>query len=237
MSRILIVSDIHANAPAFTAVVENEPVVESVVFLGDAVDVGPHPNAVCDRLRELPLIAAVRGNHDWAVLNAVTISQWCTDPHKQWQHWTYSKLTDENRRFLRSLDRTTTVSHEGYSLRLHHGDFPSPSGHDGEWQSRVTPGDDPTVFEIIAAQYDEDIIVHGHSHYPFKETVNGTMFVNPGSVGLQREGCPADRARYAVLEDGTFELREVPYSTERVTADARSVGGPYDEHWDRNGDA
>lgn len=237
MSRSLIVSDIHANAPAFTAVVENEPTVESVVFLGDAVDVGPHPNAVCDRLRDLPVVAAVQGNHDRAVLDADDVSPDCTDPHRLWQQWTYAELTAENRRFLRALDRTTTVSHEGCSFRLHHGDFSPPGGHEGEWQPRSTPGDDSTVFEAVAARYDEDVILHGHSHYPFKQTVNGTTFVNPGSVGLQREGWPADRARYAVLANGTFELRDVPYSTEQVTADARSVGGPYDDHWERTGDA
>jgi putative phosphoesterase len=237
VSRSLIVSDIHANAPAFAAVVENEPAIESVVFLGDAIDVGPHPNTVCDRLGALPLIAAVQGNHDRAVLDAVDVSPDCPDPHRLWQHWTYSELTAVNRRFLGSFDRTTTVSHEGCSLRLHHGDFSPPEGHEGKWQTRTTPSDDSAVFEAVAARYDEDVILHGHSHYPFKNTVNGTTFVNPGSVGLQREGWQADRARYAVLENGTFELRDVSYSTEQVTADVRSVGGPYDDHWERPGDA
>jgi putative phosphoesterase len=235
VSRTLIVSDIHANAPALKAVIENEPAVESVIFVGDAVDVGPHPDAVCDRLRDLPLVAAVQGNHDRAVLNAADVSPNNVDPHTQWQHWTYSELAGENHQFLRTLDRTTTFSHKGRTLRLHHGDFSPPEGYDGEWEPRTTPADDTAVFEAVAARYDEDVILHGHSHYPFEETVDGTTFVNPGSVGLQREGWPADRARYAVLKGGEFELRAVTYSTEQVTADARDLGGPYDDHWDRNG--
>jgi hypothetical protein len=40
--------------------------------------------------------------------------------------------------------------------------------------------------------------------------------VNPGSVGLQRDGDP--RARYAVIENGAVELKQVAYDVEAAVA-------------------
>ena len=235
VTRVLIVADIHANAPALDAVLDAEPEHDAVIFLGDAVDNGPHPDAVCERLRELDTLAGVRGNHDRAVLAAGAGGS--HDPNVAWQRWSYDRLSEPSRAYLRSLDRTATVAPADVPLRLHHGDFPPPNGHDARWRTRVTPEDDPEFFESVAARYDEDVVLHGHSHFPFAATVAGTRFVNPGSVGLQREGWPADRARYAVLESetGTFDLRSVTYDVSRVVRDARTLGSPSLALWDRPG--
>ena len=233
MTRVLIVGDVHANAPALEAVLAAEREYDSVLFLGDAVDCGPHPNAVCERLAGLDRLAGVRGNHDRAVLAAAAADAPDDDPHARWKRWSFDRLSATSRAFLESLDTTTTVAPDGRPLRLHHGDFPPPEGHDGEWRTRVTPTDDPAFFEAVAARYDEDAVLHGHSHYPFVATVAGTTFVNPGSVGLQRPGWPADRARYAVLEAGTFDLRSVRYDTTDVTADSCALDNPYSSDWDR----
>jgi diadenosine tetraphosphatase ApaH/serine/threonine PP2A family protein phosphatase len=50
--------------------------------------------------------------------------------------------------------------------------------------------------------------------------------VNPGSVGLPRDGDP--RACYAVLEDGEAVLRRVPYDVDRTIADLRAWSLPAD---------
>lgn len=230
----------HANAPALDAVLAAEPSHDGVLFLGDAVDCGPHPDAACERLRDLDVLAGVNGNHDRAVLDAGTAadagaeSAAAGDPYARWKRWSYDRLSDDSVAFLESLDATASVDADGRSLRLHHGDFPPPEGYDGEWRTRVTPEDDVAFFESVAARYDEDAVLHGHSHYPFAATVAGTSFVNPGSVGLQRPGWPPDRARYGVVEDGEFGLRSVAYDPHRVIADSRALGNPYLDDWARS---
>lgn len=233
VKNALIVSDIHANAPALEAVLAAEPDCDSVVFLGDAVDCGPHPEVVCERLRSRDLVAGVRGNHDRAVLDAADGEDLSDDPYAEWKKWTHGRLSAESHDFLRSLARTTTVTASDRSLRLHHGDFPQPEGHDGEWSTRVTPEDDTALFKTVTARYDEDVIVHGHSHYPYEATVAGTTFINPGSVGLQRPGRPVNRAHYAVFESGTFDLRTVSYDVTEVTTDLEALESPFYEVWDR----
>jgi diadenosine tetraphosphatase ApaH/serine/threonine PP2A family protein phosphatase len=50
--------------------------------------------------------------------------------------------------------------------------------------------------------------------------------VNPGSVGLPRDGDP--RACYAVLEDGEPVLRRVAYDVDRTVAELLAWGLPDD---------
>ena len=233
MPRVLVVADVHANGPALEAVLAAEPERDSVCFLGDAVDAGPHPEAVCERLRDLDALTGVRGNHDRTVLDAADPDALDDTPHADWQRWTYDRLSAESRSFLESLDLTTTFSVGDETFRLHHGDFPAPDGYDDEWRTRTTPDDDSAVFEALTDRYDEDVVLHGHSHYPFEATVGGTTFLNPGSVGLQRAGWPLDRARYAVWENGSFDLRAVTYDTSSVSADSRSLASPYRDLWGR----
>lgn len=230
MSRVLVLADVHANAPALDAVLAAESTPDRVLFLGDAVDNGPHPDAVCERLRELDAVG-VSGNHDRDVVEVGARDRPIDDPHARWKSWTYDRLSAESRRFLGSLARTRVVSLQGRTVRLHHGDFPSPEGHEGAWQTRAPPREDASVYEALADRYDEGTVLLGHSHRPFEVTVRGTTFVNPGSVGLQRGGRPPDRARYATVEDGTVDLREVTYDPGPLREDLLALDSPYYEIW------
>ena len=230
MSRVLVLADVHANAPALDAVLAAEPAPEAVFFLGDAVDNGPHPNAVCERLRELDLVG-VSGNHDRAVAEVGARDRPGDDPHARWKSWSYDRLSGESRTFLESLARTRTVSIRDRDLRLHHGDFPSPESHEGAWPTRAPPWEDASVYEAVADRYDEGTVLLGHSHHPFEVVVRGTTFVNPGSVGLQRGGRPSDRARYATVEGGAVDLREVTYEPGPLREDLRALDSPYCEIW------
>ena len=52
-----------------------------------------------------------------------------------------------------------------------------------------------------------DILLFGHTHMPYKETVEGLLAVNPGSIGMGQK-------TYAVLEieDGAVDCKIVKYS-------------------------
>jgi hypothetical protein len=67
--KILLISDIHANIEALTAIEEN---FDALLCMGDLVDYGPSPKECIAWLRlRVPVI--VRGNHD----NAVAYRQDC----------------------------------------------------------------------------------------------------------------------------------------------------------------
>src|SRR4029077_12422317 len=65
--RLLVFSDVHANATALEAALEAcAGRWERAVCLGDVVGYGPDPNEVVERVRTL-VSTIVRGNHDKAV--------------------------------------------------------------------------------------------------------------------------------------------------------------------------
>jgi diadenosine tetraphosphatase ApaH/serine/threonine PP2A family protein phosphatase len=50
----------------------------------------------------------------------------------------------------------------------------------------------------------------------FNLQVEGTVVLNPGSVGLPRDGDP--RAAYAIIDDNRIELKRIAYPVEETIA-------------------
>lgn len=71
---------------------------------------------------------------------------------------------------------------------------------------------------------DADIVCVGHSHMQFNLSVDGTVVLNPGSVGQPRDGDP--RAAYAVIEDNKVELKRVEYPIEETISRIEATSLP-----------
>lgn len=211
----IILSDVHANVAALEGVLAVEPDADCVVFLGDAVDIGPQPAETVALLRSVADHRVI-GNHDRLVLDADPGGR-SEDAYERWRQWTHSVMSSEDVRILSETPRTVSVTLGENRVRLHHGDFDPPSGVD-EWTTRTTPEADPDTFRTVAERYDERIVLSGHSHRPYVAEVDGTTFVNPGSVGLQRDDMRPDVARYAHFDGERFDLRATGYDVSAVTA-------------------
>jgi diadenosine tetraphosphatase ApaH/serine/threonine PP2A family protein phosphatase len=61
-----------------------------------------------------------------------------------------------------------------------------------------------------------DYVCVGHTHQPYTLRVNDTLVLNPGSIGLSRDGDP--RAAYAVLDTdtGEVEMKRVEYAVDET---------------------
>jgi predicted phosphodiesterase len=66
-----------------------------------------------------------------------------------------------------------------------------------------------SAVEGITAQ----IVLLGHTHIQFKKQIGNSLVVNPGSVGLARDG---GSACYALLQNGMITLHRVPYDVEKT---------------------
>ncbi len=214
--RILIIADVHANLPALDAVLARER-ADHILFAGDAVGYGPHPNEVVEVLRSLKAVS-VMGNHDYAVLTGRT--EWF-NPLAAWAiEWTQRTLKKENREWLAGLRTTERIVAEGKILQIVHG---SPRDPLFEY---VFPDTDPRTLRSFLKQTGADILVLGHTHVPFIFEWRGRYVVNPGSVGQPRDGDP--RASYVVIDTETWRirLRRVKYDVERTVKDMQREGFP-----------
>jgi diadenosine tetraphosphatase ApaH/serine/threonine PP2A family protein phosphatase len=84
----------------------------------------------------------------------------------------------------------------------------------------------PQEFSAIAESVDYDAVILGHTHVQGAETADGTLVVNPGSIGQPRDRDP--RAAFAVLDTETVEvdLHRVEYDVERVREAITNAGIP-----------
>ncbi len=168
-NRVVFISDIHANAEAFKAVlqdIEDRKIPLSNVYcLGDSVGYGTKDNEVLDLLQEKRIVS-VMGNHD--------------EGHAF--HMKNDGISDNNRDFLKNLERSITLSLFHKTILLTHGSPKSISDYIFE--------EDSEKQEEIADTIAEDIIVFGHTHKSYRKIVKGKLFINVGSVGKPKDGNP-----------------------------------------------
>lgn len=99
--RALILSDIHGNLEALTAVLEAAGTFDALWNLGDMVGYGASPNQVIDLIRPIAQLT-VRGNHD-RVCCGLTSSVGFNPVARAAANWTNRELTPENIAWLRTL--------------------------------------------------------------------------------------------------------------------------------------
>ena len=107
-------------------------------------------------------------------------------------------------RYLADLPVTQTLDLDGRRFLLVHATPRDPL-------DEFAPPDAAFWTRRLAGVH-ADVVCVGHTHYQYALEINGTLVINPGSVGLQRDGDP--RAGYAVLEDRRVEFRRVDYPIE-----------------------
>src|SRR3989304_170601 len=102
--RYAIISDIHANLAAFTAVladVKRRGGVDKFWCLGDIVGYGPDPHECIEALRRIDHIC-VAGNHDLAAIGKISTEDFNPDATVSC-HWTAKQLNSEDIAYLAGL--------------------------------------------------------------------------------------------------------------------------------------
>jgi predicted phosphodiesterase len=205
MTKVLVISDIHANITALEAVLADAGKVDEAWCLGDIAGYGPDPNECIERIRALPDLTCMMGNHDFAAIGDMALEVFNADAKKALL-WQRERLTDANREFLRSFSQKPKVSG---SVTLVHG-----SPRDPIWEYIMN-----TLVARINLDFFETLwCLVGHSHFQaifqyHAETdemsiqvpgagenyeLRERAILNPGSVGQPRDRDP--RAAYAIID-------------------------------------
>jgi predicted phosphodiesterase len=160
MTRVLVISDIHANQAALESVLAAAAGrYDTIWCLGDLVGYGPRPNECIEIVRERAALC-VMGNHDWAVLGRPGINVDDFNPQaRQAVLWTRDELTPINREYLESLADTPIQPPDTQiqSILVTHA-----SPREPVWEYILTP----TVALENFAAFDERVCLVGHTHKP-----------------------------------------------------------------------
>jgi predicted phosphodiesterase len=205
--NVLALYDIHGNIDALEAVLAAAPTPDLVLVGGDAVP-GPFATATLDRLAELPT-RWVRGNGEREVAAAVDGPEPAPDD-------------------VAAVTARLSAQEIGAARATPLGALPLTTEVDGVLYCHATPRDDAVILTRLSPdeRYAEalagagPLVVAGHTHQQHDRTVDGTRYLNAGSVGLPYEGDGA--ARWLWVADGVPELRSTSYDSQ--TAGRRMKG-------------
>lgn len=226
LMRLAIFSDIHGNLQALDAVLADIDAErpDAVYCLGDLVGYGANPNEVTDAIRRTGY-PTVMGNYDDGVgFEREECGCAYREPAERERGqrslaWTKTRVTPENKAFLRTLQNQIRVEADGRRMLLVHG---SPRKMN-EYLFEDRP---LSSFQRLAQSSDAALIVFGHTHQPYVKVVDAVTFLNVGSVGKPKDG--DSRACYAIVENGRPRLKRVPYDIAGAAAAIRATDLPHE---------
>jgi diadenosine tetraphosphatase ApaH/serine/threonine PP2A family protein phosphatase len=225
--RYALVSDIHANWPAWCAVRDDlrAQQVDAVVCLGDVVGYGPSPQRVLADVR-LCCDQLLLGNHEAAALGRLDLSIF-NDGARRAAEWTATQLDDEAKTFLGQLPMVA----EDEDLLFVHADPVAPEA----WGYVESCKDAEACFAATTQR----LIFVGHTHVPevFAQRATGAVaqlppatlaleagvryLVNVGSSGEPRDGTP--QATYCIYDGAAqrLEFRRVAFDLLALRAELK----------------
>jgi predicted phosphodiesterase len=234
--KSLVVSDLHSNPEALTAVFRHvqRKKLNQIICLGDFVGYGAQPNQVLDMMRNVRRRKLyVRGNHD-RVAAGIDDGSTFNETARVAALWNRDHLSPPNKTFVRAL-RAGPLVEDG--ILYCHG-----SPHD----------EDEYIFtENQAARVlmkcDAPIILYGHTHLPALYSIDETSrvrggwirgegivklepglryMINPGSVGQPRDRNPS--ASFAIFDSTrrTVQFLRVEYEIEKTRNAILKAGLP-----------
>jgi len=221
-----LVSDIHSNLEAFTAVLDDIKAhgVTEIHCLGDIIGYGPNPKECIDLARAFPI--CILGNHDHGALyepenfhaGAERAIVWT---RQQMETTNDSTANGKRWEFLGELDRKV----EQNGVLYVHGSARRPLSEYVFPEDIFNQPKMARLFELIT-----NVCFEGHTHVPGVFTEDLEFFppeqlnykyrlergrkaiVNIGSVGQPRDRDP--RASYVLFDGETVEWRRVSYPFE-----------------------
>jgi hypothetical protein len=221
--KSLILSNIHGNWPALQAVLSAEPDADQILCLGDLVGHGPQPAECLAWAMQLDPPSRVvcapiqAGPEERGQRNEIKFP--CPD--------SLAHLTPEMEQFLADLKPFQQFDWDGFRCFACQRVARQPLGRAdfARLESKYWNATELTRLDtdlILTGVPGKLFVLVGHPDFLFlaeeghalQTELNGTVIVNPGSVGLPDDGDAC--AAYAVWQDGQVALRRVAYDLDET---------------------
>ena len=223
--RYAVLSDIHGNATALKAVLEDakKQGIRDYIIAGDYCLSGPYPDECITILRQLKNAYIIRGNEEQYLENLIGKDEknW-TDGQMQISYWCYRNITKDNLDYMLNLPHTIDFTCNGVDIHIAHSkdEFIKGSGVEEKIRPSVLAtefGEEKVTVESLKDYIDSSIencpdldeamqglnagvYIFGHTHiqWGYEDKERKIYLVNPGSCGLPLDGV-AETVPYAVL--------------------------------------
>jgi len=220
--KIAFISDIHGNAVALEAVLEDirKKNIEKICVLGDICFRGPEPKKALELVRSLQA-DVIKGNADEWVVRGVKqgeVPDMALEIMNKERDWIISKLETTDIDYLSQLPTELKLVEQGIDIYAFHA---TP---DSLFEVIPPNAEDSLLKEKVLSKKDSAIYLYAHIHKPYIRYLNGKVVMNIGSVGLPFDG--VTKASYGVIH-----INQNGFSTsiERVDYDTETVINQYTE--------
>lgn len=231
-----LLADVHANLPAFEAVLAalDGRGIRQYLMLGDVVGYGPNPKACIDLIRQRN-IYCLRGNHDHYVAHQGDVRVAMGMMAKRMADWTIKQLDMSDRAWLGELP----VRYRSTDWMAVHG-APVDKSFFNAYVYEMTA---ERNLDHLAAS-DIHICLHGHSHIqgvyglkggsqmsfrcPEQVDLKGldAALLCPGSIGQTRGGTASAQAAVFYPDTLNVEMLSLNYNIEPLIADMLRLDFP-----------
>ena len=202
--KTLVLSDVHANAPALRAVLQKAGKCDRIIFLGDLANFGPHPAECVEILKETRPIC-IMGNHDEQIASET--------PKNFWDKWSRQQLREDQLKWISTFKDMCVL--DGHIL-LVHGSYEV----DYDILPNTPDKDIQTAFKhLLTPEIDQ--VWFGHYHYQVDRTIDGINYHCIRPVGHHRDKDP--RASYYFYEDGVLTQHRVKYELSKTIQDFKNL--------------
>lgn len=217
VKSIAVISDIHGNYTALKNALRKiemmDEEISDIMCLGDLVGYNPEPEQCVNKIKEV-CTEVIAGNHDKAMVDELNI-EWFRQSVKKSITWTRSKLSDDSKKYLKSLNTREDIVINDNKIILAHGSPNQNSPFSYIFNRYDIKGIEPLIM-------DTTILFIGHTHIPFCFCNKGegwfqieddeieinpeyNYIVNVGSVGQPRDRDP--RSSFVVYNPNTKLLK------------------------------
>lgn len=214
--KILFFSDAHGNHYTVTKLVHQikKDNIDLVIFGGDIFGYYYGQKKIISLLRDLNCIC-LKGNHDHYFLELYNGNKKIEDLVSRYgssYRDCLNNLDDDDLSFIRNLKTRYEVDIEGLHLFFVHGSL------DNNLEGRIYPDTEILNYE----EYNGiDYVFYGHTHHKLvKYLKNGTILVNPGSIGQQRDG---KGCSYVIFDTVSKEIKfyNIDYDVDSLVNDIK----------------
>lgn len=239
--KIAIISDIHANIPALSSVLEDikKNQVDSIICLGDVATLGPSPREAIKMIKDLNCPCII-GNHEEVLFHPENAEDYDIKGEllDRTIHWCLNKLNSEDINFLKTFVPTLSIKLENNkNLFCYHG---SPTSSIGTINNETTNNE---IDDFFKSYEPISIAIGGHSHIQMVREHKDLLIVNTGSVGCAFRTPPHSPpapsllpyAEYALINsdnnDIAVELKKIDFDIQLFVNTLKSSDLPLKDWW------
>lgn len=214
--RIVFFSDAHGNQYTVRGLFQSldKEKADLVIFGGDIFGYYYGQKEILSMLRQSKCICLL-GNHDKYYLDLLdekVNGDYLVSRYGMSYLDVINFITDEDERFLRALKSRYDMNVDGMCLTFVHGSIQDPLN------GRIYPD---TRIEDYSCYEGIDFVFMGHTHHKLnKKLDNGTVLINPGSIGQQRDGKGCTFGIFDTENRG-WEIKTVSYNRELLVAEVK----------------